>query len=76
MARFYGNLQGHRGEATRMGTPNSGITAHIRGWNTGILVACRVDADGNDVCTAYETGGSSNPSTIGKSIKVKARRRK
>ena len=29
MARFYGDVQGNRGEATRMGTPSSGISAHI-----------------------------------------------
>jgi len=62
MARFYGDVQGNRGEATRMGTPSSGISAHIRGWDVGINVQCYVDDDGFDVCEAYPTGGSRNPS--------------
>lgn len=77
MGHFYGNLQGNRGEATRMGSKDSGITAHIRGWSTGIYVACHVDDKGNDVCEAHETGGSSRPSQIGtKVLRTKARRRR
>lgn len=63
MARFYGDLQGNRGEATRMGTSSSGIQAHIRGWYAGIAVVCEAHdtAQGEvDICTAYETGGSSS----------------
>jgi len=38
MARFYASIQGNRGEATRMGTPTSGISGHVRGWNVGVRV--------------------------------------
>jgi hypothetical protein len=38
MARFYADIQGSRGEATRMGTAASGIQAHPRGWNLGVQV--------------------------------------
>jgi hypothetical protein len=38
MARFYADIQGNRGEATRMGTAGSGISAHPRGWNIGVKV--------------------------------------
>lgn len=38
MARFYSSIQGNRSEATRMGTPASGISGHIRGWNIGARV--------------------------------------
>jgi len=76
MAQFYGSLQGNRGTATRMGTKNSGIEAHVRGWHTGIKIVCYVDEKGNDVCEAHETGGSSNPSKIGERVfKTKVRRR-
>jgi hypothetical protein len=36
MAHFYGDMQGSRGQATRCGTKQSGIHAHIRGWHTGV----------------------------------------
>lgn len=76
MAQFYGSMRGSGGEVTKTGTKHSGIRVYIHGWSIGIIVACRVDANGNDICTAYETGGSDNPSTIGKSFEVKARRRR
>jgi hypothetical protein len=73
MAHFYGNLQGSRGEATRMGTKNSGIEAHVRGWGVGIYVSCFVDTDGTDVCVARQTGGSNNPSGIKELGRVKSK---
>ena len=76
MARFYGDVQGNRGEATRMGTPSSGISAHIRGWSIGIKVSCYVDEDGRDFCEAYPTGGSSDPSIdYKKRLAVKEKKR-
>lgn len=59
MAHFYGNIQGNRGEATRMGTKDSGIEGHIRGWTNGCRVNCYVDINGNDVVEIYATTGSS-----------------
>ena len=39
MSRFYANIQGNRGEATRQGTTNSGLYGHISGWDvTATLV--------------------------------------
>src|SRR5271157_5591727 len=38
MAHFYGDLQGSRGQATRVGTKKSGIEGHIRGWQVGARV--------------------------------------
>ena len=58
MARFYGSMQGNRGEATRMGSANSGFSAHIRGWNVGCEVEMSVDDEGRDVCSVYRTEGS------------------
>lgn len=59
MARFYSEIQGNRGEATRMGTADSGIRGHIRGWRTGIRVCGGTDKDGEDVFYVYATGGST-----------------
>lgn len=57
MAHFYASIQGNRGEATRMGSKDSGISGHIRGWHVG----ARVDMDhedGKDVVRVYRTSGS------------------
>ena len=40
MSRFYGDLKGNRGQATRCGTTDSGIGGHIRGWQVGADVDC------------------------------------
>jgi len=48
MSHFYGYLQGNRGEATRCGTKDSGINAHIRSWNNDVK-AWLYDDDGKDV---------------------------
>ena len=60
MAQFYASIQGNRGQATRMGTKNSGIQGHIRGWDVGVAVECSVDKDGHDVCYVYATQGSND----------------
>lgn len=59
MARFYVNVQGNRGPASRMGTENSGIFSHTRGWNIGILVNGSVNANGEDTFDVYLTRGSN-----------------
>lgn len=58
MSRFYAEIQGNGGSATRMGTKDSGIKGHIRGWHLG----ARVDVDnvdGEDVVEIQATGGSA-----------------
>jgi hypothetical protein len=60
MARFYAEMQGNRGMISRMGTPKSGLWAHIRGWHVGIFVHCSVGPEGEDVLKVYKTGGSAN----------------
>ena len=60
MSHFYGSMQGSRGQATRCGTPKSGIDAHIRGWKIGARVRLRVDADGRDIMEVYKTAGSGS----------------
>lgn len=64
MGHFYGEIQGYRGEATRIGSKTSGFSAHIRGWNIGVRVELRYDEERDcDVATVHLTGGSNNPST-------------
>lgn len=60
MARFFGEMRGHRGRATRIG--RRAFRAHIRGWNVGVEVSCRI-VDGRDVIEIHETGGSHSPSS-------------
>jgi hypothetical protein len=57
MAQFYANIQGNRGEATRMGTKNSGLYGHIRGWHIGAKVEMSHE-NGKDICRVYKTSGS------------------
>ena len=60
MAHFYGEIQGNRGEATRMGTKNSGFRGHIRGWHIGVSIECSYNEElGKDVIRIYKTGGSA-----------------
>ena len=59
MSRFYADIQGNRGEATRQGSKASGIRGHIRGWDSGAQVYCGVNSDGKDVVEVYLTRGSS-----------------
>jgi hypothetical protein len=60
MAQFYGDIQGNRGEATRMGSKESGISGHIRGWSTGAKVTVTYDPIlEKDIVHVYRTGGSN-----------------
>ena len=60
MAQYYADIQGNRGEATRMGTKNSGMGGHIRGWNVGARVWMGYNEETEqDECTVSITGGSN-----------------
>ena len=59
MARFFGEVTGGRGTSSRIGNVKSGMVAHIRGWNIGVRVECRVDEHGNDQLSVFVTGGSN-----------------
>jgi len=63
VSRFYGSIQGERGEATRQG--HHGIRGHLRGWNVGVAVECHPAPDGeggaaSDWAHASVTGGSGS----------------
>ena len=38
MAQYRTTIKGQRGEASRLGSKNSGMTAHVNGWNIGASV--------------------------------------
>ena len=62
MAQFRAIIRGQRGEASRLGSKQSGIVAHVDGWHTGATV--RIDhVDGRDRISIYRTGGSNANST-------------
>ena len=68
MARFYGRMQGARGETTRTGTPASGVRANVAGWDIGGTVYAdsrNVDGVPRDVVT-FELNGGSNHTGTGK----------
>jgi len=63
MARFYGEMYGSaRTPTSRIGNTVSGLTAHIRGWDIGVFVECRVNRHGRDVIEVYRTNGSNDNS--------------
>jgi hypothetical protein len=63
MSRFYANIEGNRGGATRQGTLASGIYSHTRGWDVGCRVSMHVGDNGEDVCDIYLTAGSNGNSS-------------
>lgn len=58
MARFRGTLKGGRGQASRLGTPNSGLTTQTNGWGRGITVYAQAHGD-SDRFYVHVTNGSS-----------------
>ena len=60
MAHFYGEIEGQaRTTATRIGSKNSGISAHVRGWDIGARVQCFVNDQGEDCVSIRLTSGSN-----------------
>ncbi len=55
MSHFYGTLQGNRGEVTRTGSKNSGITTYSASWDGAIRVHVYMDKDGNDCYRIAQT---------------------
>lgn len=61
MGQFYGEIRGNRGGASRMGSKDSGLWGHLRGWDVGVEVSLR-NVNGRDMVTVYRTGGSNSSS--------------
>lgn len=59
MARFYGGVQGNKGEATRLGSKTSGLDAFVDGWDVGVHVRAYVRPDGTDAMNIFPNGGSN-----------------
>jgi len=59
MAQFRGTVEGNRGEASRLGTPASGMVTTCNGWNMGVTVIATHN-DGVDRFEVLKTGGSNN----------------
>ena len=71
MAQFKADIQGSRGSVSRLGGKTSGITGHIRGWESGIRIEGHNDEDLGDIFMIYQTSGSgfkSKDILIGKLI--------
>jgi hypothetical protein len=59
MAHFRAEIQGMRGEASRLGSPDSGISGNIHGWDSGISVEGFYDKEKDkDVFVVTLTEGS------------------
>lgn len=57
MTRFYGKVLGQAStEATRIGSPKSGLRTACNGWNVGAICYIR-DANGADCIDVYASGG-------------------
>jgi hypothetical protein len=48
MGHFYGTVQGNRGEASRMGSKNSGMETYCASWKGAIRCFAYVNSDGKD----------------------------
>jgi hypothetical protein len=62
MARFYAEIQGSRGEASRIGDRSSGMWGYVRGWHVGAEVRMHAgakDATLDDCATIHATDGSA-----------------
>jgi hypothetical protein len=59
MAHFYGSIQGNRGEATRMGSKDSGIHGYVQGHGSRITSMMNCDHD-RDVASIVIEPGYSN----------------
>ena len=60
MAHFYGEIEGQaRTTATRRGSKNSGISAHVRGWEIGAGVQWFVNDEGGGSVSIRLTSGSN-----------------
>lgn len=58
MAQYRATIEGQRGTASRLGSKQSGMVAHVDGWHTGATVRIS-HVDGRDLVSVYRTGGSN-----------------
>jgi hypothetical protein len=58
MARFRATIKGQRGEASRLGSLASGLSARVNGWDSGVLVRASGSHTHGDEFCIYMTSGS------------------
>lgn len=58
MAQFRGTLKGNRGQASRLGSKQSGLSVTANGWNDGVRIEVQ-HIDGQDHFFVWRTGGSN-----------------
>ena len=65
MAQFRATIEGQRGEASRLGSKNSGLVARINGWHGGVRVEARHSETIGDCFDIYATNGSGYGTSAG-----------
>ena len=62
MARYYAGVHGNRGEATRLGSPASGMSSWTNGWHIGLSAYASPEYENpnQDEIEFSMTSGSSN----------------
>lgn len=61
MARFYAEIKGNRGAASRMGSAASGMWSHTRGWEAGAEVECHAQGGLDSVAVTLTSGSNGGP---------------
>lgn len=63
MARYYGTIKGGRGEASRLGTRESGIAASVCSWGGRVETGISTRTDDTEIVhiRAEHHGSSENP---------------
>lgn len=71
MAHFYATIKGKSSERGAVGTKNSGLTAHVRGWNVGARIDCSYsDTFKKDTIKITSTMGSNNKNQLIPNLEV------
>lgn len=56
-------ISGHGHSTSKSCFDSNGISAHLRGWDSGIKIEMTLDENDNPVFELWTTGGSNNAST-------------
>lgn len=63
MAQFMGKVRGNKGETSRLGSKNSGLTTECNTWTAGITAEASIDEDGVETIRVFATHGSKGDGT-------------
>lgn len=70
MARFYAEIQGNKGSASRLGSKSSGMDAYVNGWDIGVHIRAYVKTDERDAIFITPNGGSNGRDHVPASVGV------